>query len=150
MASRLVRGIHDGVHAADQGERAHAEFELGDDVEHGRRPVGIAAVVGGKPVEELRRWGWPVRAFHVLSRWARGRDRHARRARPRWRAVRMGVSSRLRAGLLQKQAPCSVEPFSAQVEMVQHGVRRNVQSLLDFGLEPVGRSTRWGGSRPPK
>ena len=52
-----MQGLHDGVHPAIRGEGAHAEFEVGDHMQHGRRTVGVAAVVGRVAVEELLQFG---------------------------------------------------------------------------------------------
>ena len=49
----LVQGVNNGVHAANRGKRAHPEFKVGDHMQHGWSPIGVAAVVRGVAVEQL-------------------------------------------------------------------------------------------------
>ena len=48
-----MQGDRDGVHAAHGEEGAFAMLQTGDHAHEARRPVGVAAVVGGEAVEEL-------------------------------------------------------------------------------------------------
>ena len=46
-----------GTHPTFGKEGADSVFEVGDDVHHGRCPVGVAAIVGRVAVEKLRELG---------------------------------------------------------------------------------------------
>ena len=48
-----MQGFDDGVHAALGRKSAHAEFQMGNHVQHGGCPVGVAAIVGGVAVKQL-------------------------------------------------------------------------------------------------
>ena len=116
---RLVQGVHDGVHAADRGERAHSEFEVGDDVEHGRRPVGIAAIVGGKPVEELLEVGVPGPGVPRVESMGKGQGPPGMQGPAEVAGgPDRGPARGFVQALFEEQAPRGVEAFLAQVEVV--------------------------------
>ena len=123
----------DGSHATLGKKGADAVLEMGDDVHHGRRAVGVTAVVRGVPIEELGQFGMvevpPVEAVEAAPQ--------RQGPNPRQQTPRGGgfVGRCFMEAALQKDAPRQFEGISARAQVTQQSFCGNAPARFDVPCE---------------